>query len=125
MPLVQSTIGYIDGVNSLNNRGQQTGSITAYGLIPTSTQSVDFSTFRNNKPVYNYNYYIKATNALKEELKNIKIENPFHVECIKLKADEKLIVALEISIIHFEKLEEYEKCALLKDVNVKVKDFLI
>lgn len=58
-------------------------------------------------------------------IKNIKIENPFHVECIKLKADEKLIVALEISIIHFEKLEEYEKCALLKDVNVKVKDFLI
>ena len=77
LPLVQSTVGYIDGVNSLNNRGQQTGSITAYGLIPTSTHSIDFSTFSNNKPVYNYNYYIKATEALKVELKNIKIENGF------------------------------------------------
>jgi len=77
LPLLQSTIGYIDGVNSLNNRGQQTGSITAYGLIPTSTHSIDFATFKNNRPVYNYNYYLKATEALKAELKNIKIENGF------------------------------------------------
>jgi len=58
-------------------------------------------------------------------IKSIKINNTFHVECLKLKADERLLLALEASIQHFEVLEEYEKCALLKGVEIKVKDFLI
>lgn len=58
-------------------------------------------------------------------IKSIKINNTFHVECLKLKADERLLLALETSIKHFESFEEYEKCALLKDVENKVKDFLI
>jgi len=58
-------------------------------------------------------------------IKSIKIDNPFHVECLKLKADERLLLTLEISIKHFESFEEYEKCTLLKGVEDKVKDFLI
>jgi len=58
-------------------------------------------------------------------IKSIKINNTFHIECLKLKADERLLLALEASIKHFESFEEYEKCALLKGVEDKVKDFLI
>jgi len=65
--------------------------------------------------------YNKAWNYIK----SIKINNTFHIECLKLKADERLLLALEASIKHFESFEEYEKCALLKGVEDKVKDFLI
>jgi hypothetical protein len=58
-------------------------------------------------------------------IKNIKINNVFHIECLKLKADEKFLLALKTSVKHFENLEEYEKCALLKSIEIKVKDFLI
>ena len=59
-----------------------------------------------------------------EYIKSLKINNLFHVECIKLKADENFLHSLTSSIKHFENLEEYEKCAFLKDVESKVKDFL-
>ena len=59
-----------------------------------------------------------------EYIKNIKINNAFHIECLKLKANENFLLALKVSIKHFENLEEYEKCALLKGIEIKVKEFL-
>lgn len=58
-------------------------------------------------------------------IKKINLENPFHLECIASKASERFLDNLFISIKHFEVLEEYEKCALLKGIENKVKDFLI
>jgi hypothetical protein len=46
------------------------------------------------------------------------------VECIKLKADEQFMDNLQTSVLFFEALEEYEKCALLKGIQDKVKEFL-
>ena len=56
-------------------------------------------------------------------IKNINLANPFHVECIKLKASNTLLESLESSIYFFEQLEEYEKCILLKGIQDKVKEF--
>ncbi len=57
-------------------------------------------------------------------IKYINLNNNFHIECIKLKADDKLVSNLEESICFFEALEEYEKCALLKKIEDKAKEFL-
>jgi hypothetical protein len=57
-------------------------------------------------------------------IKNINLANPFHVECIKLKASDTLLESLESSIHFFEQLEEYEKCILLKGIQDKVKEFI-
>jgi hypothetical protein len=57
-------------------------------------------------------------------IKYIKLENNFHVECIKLKANESFAYNLKEAILFFEALEEYEKCALLKGIENKVEEFL-
>jgi hypothetical protein len=57
-------------------------------------------------------------------IKPIDLNKIFHVECLKLKADEQFIENLQISILFFEELEEYEKCALLKNIESKIKEFL-
>jgi hypothetical protein len=45
------------------------------------------------------------------------------MDCLKTKSDIDLHNSLEITIRHFEELEEYEKCMLLKEIQDKVKEF--
>ena len=56
-------------------------------------------------------------------IKNIKLINPFHVECIGKKSSVEFLSNLNIAIIFYESLEEYEKCALLKNIENKIKEF--
>jgi hypothetical protein len=56
-------------------------------------------------------------------IKNLNINNPFHIDCLKTKSDETLLNSLEKTLQFFEHIEEYEKCILLKELQNKVKDF--
>jgi hypothetical protein len=56
-------------------------------------------------------------------IKGIKLENPMHVDSLRIKADDKLISSLVETIKYFESIEEYERCAFLKKIEEKVKDF--
>jgi hypothetical protein len=60
-----------------------------------------------------------------EYIKEINIENQFHLECISKKSNLVMHSNLVNSIKHFEKLEHYEKCSILKKIEIKVKDFLL
>jgi hypothetical protein len=51
--------------------------------------------------------------------------NTFHVECIKLKSSDSLIQTLDLGIKFFEEKEEFEKCALLKNIQDIAKGFII
>ena len=68
-----------------------------------------------------YMMYDKAWEYIKE----INIENQFHLECISKKSNLVMHSNLVNSIKHFEKLEHYEKCNILKKIEIKVKDFLL
>jgi hypothetical protein len=57
-------------------------------------------------------------------IKPFKVDNPFHVECLRIKADSTMVIYLQSSIKFFEALEEYEKCALLKAIENKIKEIL-
>jgi len=59
-----------------------------------------------------------------EYIKDLNVYNSFHIECLKTKSDDALYNSLEAAIRFFEDLEEYEKCALLKEIQDKVKEFL-
>lgn len=56
-------------------------------------------------------------------IKSFKIDNSFHLECLKTKVSKDLENNLIYAIQYFENLEEYEKCALLKGIEIKVKEF--
>ena len=56
-------------------------------------------------------------------IKNINLDNPFHIKCIGKKASIEFLSNLNTTIIFYEALEEYEKCALLKNIENKVKEF--
>ena len=58
-------------------------------------------------------------------IKNVNLNNLFHVECLKNKTTKELHLNLTTAIYFYEKLEEYERCALLKNIESKVKEFLI
>jgi hypothetical protein len=59
-----------------------------------------------------------------EYIRDIKLNNQFHIECLGKKASYEFGKNLEYAVRHFEQFEEYEKCALLKGIEVKVKEFL-
>lgn len=59
-----------------------------------------------------------------EYIKDLDLNKPFHLECLKTKASEKFINNLNKAITHFEMLEEYEKCILLKNTELRIKEFL-
>jgi len=59
-----------------------------------------------------------------EFIKNIKLDNIFHVDCLKNKASEDFIDNVIITINFYESLEEYEKCAHLKNIENKLKELL-
>lgn len=86
-------------------------------------------TFKDISPDININELEKAGEELMfrkawDYIKFIDLNKIFHMECLKLKADEQFINNLQVSISFFEVLEEYEKCALLKNIESKVKKFL-
>jgi hypothetical protein len=60
-----------------------------------------------------------------EYIKDININNQFHLECIAKKSSFVFLKNIKSSIQHFEQLEQYEKCMLLKEIEIKVKEFLI
>ncbi len=60
-----------------------------------------------------------------EYIRRLNLDNSFHIDCLKIKSSESLNNSLEAAIFFFEKIEEYEKCAFLKSIQDKVKDFLI
>lgn len=55
-----------------------------------------------------------------QNISGIDITDDFHSDCLFLLANEDLFFAFEFSIKHFEKLEEYEKCAFIKILKEKV-----
>lgn len=57
-------------------------------------------------------------------IKYMDINNIFHIDCLKTKASEDFVKNIQMSIVFFEGLEEYEKCAFLKHIENKVKEFL-
>jgi len=63
--------------------------------------------------------YDKAWNYIK----NIKLDNTLHLESLKIKTDSGLISSLVETIEYFESTEEYEKCAFLKKIEDKVREF--
>lgn len=60
-----------------------------------------------------------------EYIRKLNVNNLIHLDCLKVKSNESLYNALEATLKFFEKYEEYEKCAFLKQIQEKVKDFLI
>jgi hypothetical protein len=60
-----------------------------------------------------------------EYIKNIDINNQFHIECISKKSTFVFLKNLKSSLQYFEQLEQYEKCILLKEIEEKIKTFLI
>lgn len=60
-----------------------------------------------------------------EYIKKLNINNSIHLDCLKVKSSESLYNTLEAALKFFEKYEEYEKCAFLKQIQEKVKGFLI
>jgi len=86
-------------------------------------------TFKNISPDVDIDALEQAGERLMFEkawnyIKDIDLNKPFHVECIKNKASKSFIENLQASIQHFVEFEEYEKCALLKHIEDKVNEFL-
>jgi hypothetical protein len=83
--------------------------------------------FKNISPELNIDDVEKAGEHLMfdkawDYIKNVKLDNPFHIECIGKKASVEFLSNLSIAMIFYEELEEYEKCALLKNIENKVKE---
>jgi hypothetical protein len=49
-------------------------------------------------------------------LEKLDLNNSTHTECLGIWADEVFIDALDASILHYENLEEYEKCVFLSKI---------
>jgi hypothetical protein len=84
--------------------------------------------FKNISPELNIDDVEKAGEHLMFDkawgyIKNINLDNPFHIECIGKKASVEFISNLNIAMAFYEPLEEYEKCALLKNIENKIKEF--
>lgn len=60
-------------------------------------------------------------NKAYENISVIKIDDPFHIECLnQLNGENKLKKVFKKCIKHFEKNEEYEKCGFLKSLQDKL-----
>jgi hypothetical protein len=85
--------------------------------------------FKNSTPSLDEDEVERAGNHLMfekawEYIKNIKLNNQFHIECLGKKASSEFCDNLGYAVQHFEQFEEYEKCALLKGIEIKVQEFL-
>ena len=86
-------------------------------------------TFKNISPDVNIDELEKAGEELMfrkawDYIKSINLNKSLHMDCIKTKASRDFIYNLQISIQFFEALEEYEKCAHMKDIQNKIEEFL-
>lgn len=86
--------------------------------------------FKNISPELNIDDVEKAGEYLMfdkawEYIKNIKLDNPFHIECIGKKISPEFEGNLDVTIKFFEALELYERCALLKGIKDKIKELSI
>jgi hypothetical protein len=59
-----------------------------------------------------YMVYDKAYNNLSK----LDITNDTHIDCIKLYSDRIFKETLEVALLYFESMEEYEKCIFLKQI---------
>tara|TARA_S200002703_G_C3706638_1_gene217052 strand:- start:285 stop:704 length:420 start_codon:yes stop_codon:yes gene_type:complete len=57
-------------------------------------------------------------------LNKLSPENPLHADFIKSQSDNNLKKALEQTKLHFENIEEYEKCAHIRKIQIVLKDNL-
>lgn len=86
-------------------------------------------TFKNISPNVNIDELEKAGEELMFRkawgyIKDIDLNKNFHIECLRNKASRDFIYNLQISTQFFEILEEYEKCALLKNIEITIEEFL-
>ena len=86
-------------------------------------------TFKNISPDVNIDELEKAGEELMfrkawDYIKNFDLNKNFHIECIKNKSSNDFLYNLQISIQFFEAYEEYEKCALMKNIQDKIEEFL-
>ena len=86
-------------------------------------------TFKNVSPDLNLEDLEKAGESIMfakawNFIKNIDVNKNFHKENLKLKASNEFMKNLDITIDHFEKFEEYEKCALLQNIKEMILGFL-
>ena len=87
-------------------------------------------TFQNISPDLNIEELEKAGEELMfrkawEYIKSFDLSKPLHIDSLKMKASKELVENLQAAILFFESFEEYEKCALLKSIEDKTKEFLI
>jgi hypothetical protein len=86
-------------------------------------------TFKSISPDVNIDELEKAGEELMFRkawgyIKGIDLNKNFHVECLRNKASKDFIYNLQISIQFFEMYEEYEKCALLKNIKDLIEEYL-
>lgn len=86
-----------------------------FNNIPSQTLENSFELETNDKIIFD-----KAWDFIKK----LDIDKPFHIECIKMKSNDKFIHHLQKTISFFEQHEEYHKCGFLKNLEDKVKEFL-
>jgi hypothetical protein len=85
--------------------------------------------FKNVSPSLDEDEVEQAGNHIMFEkawgyIKDIKLDNQFHIGCLREKSSYIFCKNLEYAVQHFEQFEEYEKCALLKGIELKVKESL-
>jgi hypothetical protein len=57
-------------------------------------------------------------------IEKLDLKDEFHYDALVMSATDDTITALNVTLIHFEQLEEYEKCAHLHAIKNELKDFL-
>lgn len=57
-------------------------------------------------------------------IKNINIDNQFHIDCLYKKSSYLLMNNLNVTLDYFEKLEKYENCYIINQIKIKIEEFL-
>lgn len=78
-------------------------------FFKTSNQDLDMDDIERAS---SYMVYTRAY----DNLSKLDVSNPIHVEVLKIYSDEYFITSLKNSLSYFETIEEYEKCAFLKQI---------
>jgi len=55
-----------------------------------------------------------------EFIKKVNIDDQYHLECIKMKSSKSFLSSIKASILFFQELEDFEKCAFLKQIEEKI-----
>jgi len=53
----------------------------------------------------------------------LDLNNQMHIDCLKLYADETFIGTLSLALIYYVDIEEYEKCAFIKQIQDIINSF--